>query len=293
MKEKKLIQPFLKHDDNASQDGKILKMYLDFRKLAKTMDREELETFVAHGAYAIFWRILEFMRNNQLPENDIEVISDNLRIKTEYVSKILNDFNLFHVENGEYISERLLRDLRNQEEKSKAASDSAKTKWLLSAFNKYYKEFFEQEAILDSDEIEKLKKYQDAIPDLKEKLRDILYTLKNLRFETDINYKPSANWLLKGNNLGKLLNGEFGKLKHKKTAVEIREEEKELCKKRKEAQQPDEFREECESINEKEKAIELAIQSINTFDFIAPPIKALMERFNITIEELKEYKNAV
>lgn len=123
--DKKLIQPFIKHDDNASQDGKILKMYFSFRKLAKTMEREELESFVAHGAYAIFWRILEFMRNNKLPVDNVEIISDNLRIKTEYVEQILNDFDLFHIQNGEYVSDRLLRDLQLQEEKSKSARESA------------------------------------------------------------------------------------------------------------------------------------------------------------------------
>lgn len=291
--DKKLIQPFIKHDDNASQDGKILKMYFSFRKLAKTMEREELESFVAHGAYAIFWRILEFMRNNKLPVDNVEIISDNLRIKTEYVEQILNDFDLFHIQNGEYVSDRLLRDLQLQEEKSKSARESAKTGWLLSAFNKAYIEFFGQEPVLSSAEIESLKKYSEKVPNLKDNLRDILYTLKNLKFETDINFKPCANWLLKDNNLGKLLNGEFGKLKHKKTEKEIAEEEKAYLRQQEEQNKPSELELKIETISGKGEALDLITSYPEPKDLrgrllINPVLRRLMDKFDITDNEIKE-----
>ena len=291
--DKKLIQPFIKHDDNASQDGKILKMYFSFRKLAKTMEREELESFVAHGAYAIFWRILEFMRNNKLPVDNVEIISDNLRIKTEYVEQILNDFELFHIQNGEYVSDRLLRDLQLQEEKSESARESAKIKWLLSAFNKAYIEFFGQEPVLSSAEIESLKKYSEKVPNLKDNLRDILYTLKTLKFETDINFKPCANWLLKDNNLGKLLNGEFGKLKHKKTEKEIAEEEKAYLRQQEEQNKPSELELKIETISGKGEALDLITSYPEPRDLrgrllINPVLRRLMDKFDITDNEIKE-----
>ena len=295
-KNKKIIQPFIKHDENASQDGKILRLYLDFRKLAKTMSREELESFVSHGAYAIFWRILEFMHGNKLFVEDVEVMSDNLRVDSKFISQILNDYELFRISDGEYISDRLLRDLERQEEKSKSASESARTGWLLSAFNKSYVEFFGEEPILQPEEIESLKKYSEKVPDLKGKLRDILYTLKNLKFDTDVNFKPCANWLLKDNNLARLVNGEFGKLKHKETEKELRERQKQLAIQQAEEDKPSELELEIEKISSRSEALvfiknyyadkQLVVQGGRAF--ILPTLRTLVNKFAIADAELVE-----
>lgn len=294
--DKKIIQPYIKHDVNASQDGKILRLYLDFRKLAKSMNREELESFVALGAYGIFWRILEFMHGDKLLIDDVEIISDNLRICTKFVNQILNNYDLFHVSDGEYISDRLLRDLERQEEKSKVASESAKIGWLLSAFNKAYHEFFGEEPILQSSEIEALKKYSEKIPDLKTKLRDILYTLKNIKFDTDVNFKPCANWLLKDNNLARLVNGEFGKLKHKETQKEIKERQKQFEIQQAEENKPSEIELEIESISSKSEALEFIKKYYSNRTFlvnrgkalIVPTLRKLAEKFEIPEKEIIE-----
>ena len=91
MKEDKIIKPFFSHDESASQDGKILKLYRDFRKLSKDMTQEELESFVANGAYGIFWRIVEFMHGNNLPVDDIDILADDFRVNVKFIEKILND----------------------------------------------------------------------------------------------------------------------------------------------------------------------------------------------------------
>ena len=49
-KTSEITKPYFSHDESASQDGKILKMFRDFRKLSKEMTQEELESFVAVGA---------------------------------------------------------------------------------------------------------------------------------------------------------------------------------------------------------------------------------------------------
>lgn len=296
MAENNLIQPYIKHDDNASQDGKILRMCLEFRRNAKSMSREELETFVSHGAYAIFWRILEFMKSDNLYVDDVELLSDNLRVDARFINQILNDFELFRVQNGEYVSDRLLRDIKRQREKSEKASKSANTKYLLSDFDKNYEDVFGKKPILSSEEIEALKKYSSQIEDLREKLPDLIYTLKSLKFETDTKFIPTANWLLKGNNLLRLYNGEFGKLKHKKTAKEIEEEQKKALEKQAERSKDEiEFTTQINSIYNKSDAIAFIAKRIpHNADgklFINPSLKPLCEKFDIIDREIKDFLN--
>lgn len=293
-----LIQPYLKHDDNASQDRKIMRLSLDFRKIAKSMSREELESFVSHGAYALFWQILEYMHSNKLMSDDIEMLADNLRVDSKYINKILNDYELFRLDEDEYVSDRLLRDMEKQREKSQKASESANIRYLLSAFNSAYKEFFGEEPILESDEIEVLKKYDKKIPDFKNKFRDILYTLRNLKFDTDINFKPCANWLLKNKHLSQLLNGEFGPLLHKKTESEIKAEQKRAEEERAKQEEPNKQLEiQTEQISGKAEAIEFIKDYYKDRQILfvknravipVPALRKLINRFDIQDSEFKE-----
>lgn len=293
-KENKIIQPYLKHDINASQDGKILRLYLDFRKTAKTMTREELESFACHGAYALFWHIIEYLFSNNLYIDDVEMLADNLRVESKFLNKILNDYGLFHLKDNEYISDRLLRDLERQKEKSKKASESANIRYLLSEFNSAYVEFFGEEAVLETEEIEKLKRYSNKIPDLKSKLRDIIFTLKNLKFDTDINFVPCANWLLKDNHLVRLVNGEFGKLQHKPTAKEIKEEADRLKAERQKQNTPSETELQAEQISSRIEAVDFILEKHigkkivcrNGKAFVEPLYRQLMNRFDISDAEI-------
>lgn len=288
-----IISPYIKHDENASQDGKILRLLLNFRKLSKEMSREELESFVSLGAYGIFWRILEYMHADRFMTDDVEMFADNLRIDPKFISIILNDFELFRLDNGEYISDRLKRDLENQETKKKSAAEAINIRWLMSAFKKHYVEFFSDEPVLEEKEIEALRKYDRIIPDLKNKLRDIIYTLKELKFDNDINFKPCANWLLAENNLARLVNGEFGKLKHKPTKEEIREAQKK--KEKEEEILPSELDLRINEITNREEAISLIEENYagkksvvikNGRVFIRPEFRKLMKNFEIEDSEV-------
>ena len=244
---------------SASQDGKILKMFRDFRKLSKEMTREELESFVAVGAYGIFWRIVEFMHGNNLLVNDVDVIADDLRIDTKFIEMILNNYELFRIEGDCYISDRILKNLNKQQSKSEKSKTAVETRWLLSDFDKNFEDIFGKKPVLSSDEIEALKKYSQQISDLREKLPDLLYTLKGLKFETDTKFVPSANWLLKGNNLLRLYNGEFGKLKHKLTEKEIAEQKKLQEEKEAELNKPSELEMQAERISSKADALDFIV----------------------------------
>ena len=120
--------------------------------------------------------------------------------------------------------------------------------------------------------------------------------LKNLKFETDIDFKPCANWLLKDNNLGKLLNGEFGKLKHKKSEKEIAEEEKTYAKEQLEQNELSEFEIKIKNISSREEFIEeikkyyedKVLQVICHKPLLHPAFLAGIQKFNITNSEVIE-----
>lgn len=295
-KTSEITKPYFSHDESASQDGKILKMFRDFRKLSKEMTQEELESFVAVGAYGIFWRIVEFMHGNNLLVDDVDVIADDLRIDTKFIEMILNNYELFRIEGDCYISDRILKNLNKQQSKSEKSKTAVETRWLLSDFDKNFEDIFGKKPVLSSDEIEALKKYSQQISDLREKLPDLLYTLKGLKFETDTKFVPSANWLLKGNNLLRLYNGEFGNLKHKLTEKEIAEQKKLQEEKEAELNKPAELEMQAERISSKADALDFIVgqyrgKSIPMNSgriFLIPTLKDLAKKFDITNAEIIE-----
>ena len=292
----KMTNPWFEHDENASNDGKILKMFRDFRKLVKTLDDRDKEDLAVLGSYAIFWRIAEYMHGDLLAVDEADVIADDLRIDTRFVEMILKDYELFREENGYYISDRVLKNLERRKEKSKKNSDAVNIRWLLYAFNEAYKEFFKEEPILTNKEIESLKNYAKKIPDLKDKLRDIIYTLSTLKFEkADIKFVPCANWLLKDNNLARIYNGEFGNLKHKPTEKELKEKQRKEAEIEAERNRPSELEERCFACSGKAEALQI-IQDYYAGKkppcvhqnkiMLLPTLRVLVERYDITNQEV-------
>ncbi|MDY6358465.1 MAG: DUF4373 domain-containing protein [Cyanobacteriota bacterium] len=278
---------YFQHDMNARRDPKIKKLLTHFRKIDEN---------TAKAAVCIFWWIIEDMHSDDYRCDNLEVFADDYRCDVDFLKSILEDFGLFRKENGCYVSDRVLRNLAEQEEKAKGKKSAANVRWLLAAFNKAYTEFFDEPPVLEPEEIENLKKYNDKIPDLKAKLRDILYTLSLLKFDNDINFKPCANWLLKDNNLARLVNGEFGKLKHKKTARELKLEHQKQERERETEQAPTEFELQLEQISGKAQALDFIadyysdkqLVSNNSKLFLLPELKELAQKFDITNREIKD-----
>lgn len=71
-----------------------------------------------------------------------------------------------------------------------------------------YKKVFGCVPILTRYDCENLAQLSIDVDNLKEHIPKALHKLKEIKFE-DINFKPSANWLLKDNNFARVLNGEF------------------------------------------------------------------------------------
>lgn len=270
---KTIIEPFFSHDIASRQDGAIIELMMD----------------LGWEGYGLFWGVVEYMHRNTFKLGEEKKIAYNFRCEIEKIHSIMNNYGLFRKENDCYISERILRNIAYTEAKSEQNQEAANVRWLLSSFNKEYEIVFGEAPILSSEEIKKLVGYQKAIKDLKEKLPDIIFTLKNIKFDNDINFKPCANWLLKNNHLLRILNGEFGKLKHKKTEKEIKEEKK---LKKMEMEQVDDFAIEISSICNKVDAIDFILEhhKHEDFSFLSLVLNDLAKKFDITKKELKEQR---
>lgn len=297
MKDDKLKQLYFSHDIFADKDEKIVKMFYHFRKNIGEFSDDFIRKNFFHASFGLFWEIVQYLHRNELNIEEIPMLADELRADESFVRSIIEDFNLFRIEeDGKVVSDRILQNLNEVTQKSNKNREAVQIRWLLSAFDKYYEEFFEQKPILQPDEIEALKKYSLQIPDLKDRLRDILYTLKNLTFDKDIKFKPCANWLLKDNNLARLLNGEFGAIKHKKTEKEIKELERKRAEEEALKNQPSELDLKIESCSGKAEALEIILGFYNgkkpTYVrgklFLMPSLRKLTEKFDITDKEIAE-----
>lgn len=278
-----VTEPYFSHDIGTRGDKKILKMFYSFRGQSKTMPKEELEQFVAVGAYGIFWAIVEYMHKNEMRIDDVEIIADDLRVDSKYIKQIMDDFELFHQESGYYISDRILENISQQEEKTKKAKVAAESRWLLADFCTEYEKVFGIKPVLEDKEINALKKCSKKIDSFKSKLPAILSVLSKIKFDTSIGFIPRVNWLLAGNNIYQIVNGQYGKLN-----VSLSEQEKKVLK-----QQQKEFEEKISNFD-----INKFDSKITAMDFIVRGNsertlhrchEELMKKFDISKTELAKH----
>jgi hypothetical protein len=105
---------YFSHDYTARNDFKIKKL------LQK------------HGflGYGIYWALIEdlYMNDNSL-QYDIEVLSYEYRCDLNVLGSVINDFNLFLIDNNTFYSESILHRLNLRNEKSEKARFSASKRW--------------------------------------------------------------------------------------------------------------------------------------------------------------------
>jgi len=105
---------YFSHDYNARNDSKIKKL------------------ISVHGytGYGLYWAIIEDLYNNTnvLPL-DYESISFDLRTTPPIIESIINDFNLFVIEDNLFGSRSVEKRLEERENKSKKARESVLKRW--------------------------------------------------------------------------------------------------------------------------------------------------------------------
>ena len=85
-----IIEPYFSHDISSRQDRNII-LLLDE---------------MGYEGYGLWWAVVEFMHRNQLKVGEERLIAG--KDNAEKVKRILNDFDLFRIEDDEYVSDRIL-----------------------------------------------------------------------------------------------------------------------------------------------------------------------------------------
>lgn len=89
---------YFSHDANARNDIKIIKLR---RKLGM-------------AGYGIYWCVIEILRETseyKLPIEHIDDIAFELKVESETLTSIINDFGLFTVNDGFFCSTRLCKSM--------------------------------------------------------------------------------------------------------------------------------------------------------------------------------------
>jgi hypothetical protein len=76
--------------------------------------------------YGIFFKVVEILyQNNGKMDYNLEFISYNLKYDKEIIRAVLNDFDLFQIEEGVLLNKRVLTSIKEITEKSEKARESA------------------------------------------------------------------------------------------------------------------------------------------------------------------------
>ena len=106
---------YFSHDANAKDDPKILRLRME----------------LGWEGYGLFWALIELLRNesDHRMRTHYKSIAFALQTQEDSIKKIINDFDLFALEDEYFWSESLLKRMELKEERSEKARESAKKRW--------------------------------------------------------------------------------------------------------------------------------------------------------------------
>lgn len=105
---------WFRHDYASAEDEKLIPL---LRKLG-------------WQGYGIYWRLIEKLHvaSNSLEKN-YEDIAYDMRTQCELIKSVVEDFKLFRVNEKTFSSDRVAKNLKEKEEKSQKAKESAERRW--------------------------------------------------------------------------------------------------------------------------------------------------------------------
>ena len=112
----KLTSKYISHDINARMDIKML-------RLRKKLGAE---------GYGIFWMLIEILASQDEFKfflDEIDLISDEIKVSKKKILSVIQDFDLFKIENGYFFSESLNSRLNKYLEKVSKLKSNANKRW--------------------------------------------------------------------------------------------------------------------------------------------------------------------
>lgn len=106
---------YFSHDSNAKDDPKILQLRME----------------MGWEGYGLFWALIEMLRNesDHKMRTHYKSIAFALHTQEDSIKKLINDFDLFAIDDQYFWSESLLKRMEMKESKSEKARQSAKKRW--------------------------------------------------------------------------------------------------------------------------------------------------------------------
>jgi len=106
---------YFNHDSSARNDLRIIK----------------LRAKLGYEGYGVFWALLEllFTEENKLCVNDYSEIAFGLQCDSKMLKQVIEDFDLFTVEDDCFYSKRLNKQIEEINSKSNKAKENASKRW--------------------------------------------------------------------------------------------------------------------------------------------------------------------
>jgi len=106
---------YFNHDSNARHDYRVMKM------------RAKL----GMESYGVFWALLEmlFTEENKICIDDYDTLAFGLQCDSKILKQVIEDFDLFVIEDGCFYSKRLNKHIDTINSKSAKAKESASKRW--------------------------------------------------------------------------------------------------------------------------------------------------------------------
>ena len=106
---------YFNHDSSARNDIRIIK----------------LRASLGYEGYGIFWSVLEllFAEENKICTNQYEILAYGLQCDADKLKAVIEDFDLFVIEDGCFYSRRLNNHIEEINLKSKKAKESVSKRW--------------------------------------------------------------------------------------------------------------------------------------------------------------------
>jgi hypothetical protein len=106
---------YFNHDSSARTDYRIISM------------RAKL----GYEGYGVFWAVLEllFAEENKICTNQYDILAYGLQCDSKILKQVIEDFDLFVIEDGCFYSKRLNKHIDEINNKSIIAKENAKKRW--------------------------------------------------------------------------------------------------------------------------------------------------------------------
>ena len=188
---------YFNHDSTARNDYRIIK----------------LRATLGYEGYGLFWALLEllFTEENKLCIDDYDSLAFGLQCDSKILKQVIEDFDLFVIEDKCFYSKRLNKQIEQINTKSNKAKESASKRWNNAKAIRPHSESNASKVKYSKSKVKKSNYYNDiSFPDYYDihyakrieqdinKTKEYHKHLESLGYIKDINnYNGQAKWIKK------------------------------------------------------------------------------------------------